>query len=119
MRYVVCVVLLCCLAFSSIWAYRVNYETRDVVKNLKSLKAQISSEEEKLIMLEGEWAYLNRPERLSLLAERFFSYLRLMPMSAENFAEVDVIKFYKSAETIKSKYKPILDKAHKQSGDQR
>ena len=70
-------------------------------------------------MLEGEWAYLNRPERLSLLAERFFSYLHLMPMSAENFAEVDVIKFYKSSETIKSKYKPILDKANKQSGDQR
>ena len=42
-----------------------------------------------------------------------------MPMSAENFAEVDVIKFYKSAETIKSKYKPFLDTANKQSGDQR
>ena len=110
MRYVVCVVLLCCLAFSSIWAYRVNYETRDVVRNLKSLKAQISSEEEKLIMLEGEWAYLNRPERLSWLSERFFSQLRLMPMSAENFAEIEAIKIKAPLELNQSNEKQFLDR---------
>ena len=95
MRYFLYGVILCCLIFSAAWAYRVNYETRDVVRNIKALQINIEKQEEKLIMLEGEWAYLNRPERLSLLSEHFFSYLKLIPISAENFAEIDAIEIKK------------------------
>ena len=44
-------------------------------------------------MLEGEWAYLNRPDRLEKLSERFFPKLSLMPISSGNFAKVDSIHF--------------------------
>ncbi len=92
MRYFFCSLLLCLLAFSAVWAYRVNYQTRDVIRNLKSLQVEIARQEEKFIMLQGEWAYLNRPERLSDLSERFFSHLGLMPISAQNFANVEALR---------------------------
>tara|TARA_A100001011_G_C14275861_1_gene829217 strand:+ start:1596 stop:1961 length:366 start_codon:yes stop_codon:yes gene_type:complete len=95
MRYLLYSLLLCCLILSAAWAYRVNYETRDVVRNIKALQIDIEKQEEKLIMLEGEWAYLNRPERLSLLSEYFFSDLQLIPISVENFAEIDAIQIKK------------------------
>ena len=92
MRYIFYSVLLFFLAFSAVWAYRVNYDTREVVSRIKLIKAKIHSEEEKLSMLEGEWAYLNRPERLHVLSDQFFSYLGLMPISTENYANIDAIK---------------------------
>ncbi len=92
MRYFLYSLLLSCLVFSAAWAYRVNYETRDVVRNIKALQVEIEKQEEKLIMLEGEWAYLNRPGRLSWLSEYFFSHLKLIPISVENFAAIDAIE---------------------------
>ena len=119
MRYLFYSIFLCCLGFSAVWAYRVNYETRDVVRNLKLLELEIARQEEKLIMLEGEWAYLNRPERLGQLSERFFSYLRLMPMSARNFADVDTIRISTQAKAQKSEDKFIVDKANREVKDQK
>ena len=119
MRYFFYSLILCCLFFSATWAYRVNYETRDIVRNLKSLQVEISRQEEKFIMLEGEWAYLNRPERLSWLSEHFFSNLGLMPISGENFADVDTIQLKLIPEVYSHDNKNVLDKANAQSGDRR
>ena len=116
MRYIFYSFFLCCLILSAAWAYRVNYETRSIVKNLRALHIEITKEEDKRIMLEGEWAYLNRPERLSSLSELFFSQLRLMPMSAENFAEIDAIKIKLPVEFNKSNEKHLLDKVKMKSG---
>lgn len=93
MRYFLYFFSLACLVFSATWAYRVNYETREVVKRIKVLQKEITKEEEKLIMLEGEWAYLNRPDRLNELAERFFPKLSLMPISSDNYAQIDTVSF--------------------------
>ena len=109
MKLIFYIIFLCSLALSATWAYRVNYETRDVVRNLKALQTEIAKQEDKLIMLEGEWAYLNRPERLSQLTERFFLHLGLMPVSADNFADVEVIRIKTLNEPSKIKEKPILD----------
>ena len=117
MRYLLYSFFFCCLILSAAWAYRVNYETRDVVRNLKTLQIEIARQEDKRIMLEGEWAYLNRPERLSWLSEKFFSKLHLMPMSAENFAEIDAIKISVPLELNHSNEGHALDKATIQSGE--
>ena len=119
MRYLLYTLLLGCLVFSAAWAYRVNYETRDVLSNLKDLQIEIAKQQDERSMLEGEWSYLNRPERLSLLVERFFSHLMLMPMSAENFAEVDAIKIMMPKKLNLSKDKHILDEAKVENGDVR
>ena len=42
-------------------------------------------------MLEAEWAYLNRPERLSDLAALNFEHLQLMPIMPQQFGLVSDI----------------------------
>ena len=93
MRYVFYFFSIGCVIFCATWAYQVNYETRAVVKRIKLIKEQIRKEEDKLIMLEGEWSYLNRPDRLSELAERFFEELSLMPLAPDNYARIDTVTF--------------------------
>ena len=116
MRYTFYGIMLFFLAFSAVWAYRVNYDTRDVVSRIQIIKVKITSEEEKLSMLEGEWAYLNRPERLSALSDKFFNYLELMPISAENYANIDAIKIEPSTEFDLPTTEITLDEAKIQSG---
>ena len=119
MRYSVYGIFLFALAFSAVWAYRINYDTREVVNRIQVIKAKIAFEEEKLSMLEGEWAYLNRPQRLGALTERFFSYLELMPISAANYANIDAIAIKKSTEFDLTINRTILDKSNMEAGELR
>ena len=119
MRYIFYSIFLFVLAFSAVWAYRVNYDTREVVRRIQVINAKIVSEEEKFSMLEGEWAYLNRPERLSILSDKFFNYLGLMPISAENYADVDAIKIKRSTEFHSPLAQTILDEAKIQAEELR
>ena len=104
------------LAFSATSAYRINYDTRDLVKNIKLLKTKIQTQEEKSIMLKGEWAYLNRPDRLTMLTEHFFSQLGLMPISVENFANIDAISIKSSIELYLPPGKLIIDDSKAEFG---
>ena len=62
------------------WAYRVNNDTRDAMGRVASLQREIRTERETIAVLEAEWAYLNRPDRLLALSEEHFTELRLMPL---------------------------------------
>ena len=116
MRYSVYGIFLFFLAFSAVWAYRINYDTREVVNRIQVIKAKITFEEEKLSMLEGEWAYLNRPQRLGTLTERFFSYLELMPISAANYANIDAIAIKTDTEFELTINQTILDESNIDNG---
>lgn len=67
------------------WAYEVNYTTQAAAREVRTLRAEIAREREAIGMLNAEWAYLNRPERLRALAEDYFSVLQLGPMTAAHF----------------------------------
>ena len=47
----------------------------------------------RLSILKAEWAYLNRPDRLTELVDLNFDRLQLVPLRASNFLEVDEINF--------------------------
>ena len=119
MRYSVYGILLFVLAFSALWAYRINYDTREVLSQIQVIRAKIAFEEEKLSMLEGEWAYLNRPQRLGALTEKFFNYLELMPISAANYAKVDAIAIKSGTEFELPTALTILNKSNIVDGDLR
>ena len=77
----------------AVWAYQQNYATQDALKELDRLNASIAVERERLSILRAEWAYLNRPDRLSELVAMNFDRLRLLPMNYESFGDVAQIAY--------------------------
>lgn len=70
------------------WAYSENYATQDKLRLAASLQREIGDARETLSVLEAEWAYLNRPERLRDLAALNFDTLGLLPISPDQFGAV-------------------------------
>lgn len=73
------------------WSYQENYKTRDTLSEVRRLNAEIGANHERLGMLRAEWAYLNRPDRLSDLAELNFERLGLLPLMPNAFGRVDQV----------------------------
>ena len=69
------------------------YKAQAAQARVDNLRAQIADEKDRIAMLRAEWAYLNRPERLRQLTERYFPELGLMPIHAEHFADPAVVSF--------------------------
>ena len=75
------------------WAYQQNYRTTDALAEVRVLQRDIAEARDTLGILRGEWAYLNRPERLRDLAEINFDLLGLLPMEPQQFGRVDQISY--------------------------
>lgn len=78
----------CLLILSAYWAYSVNYTTRAAERRVAVIEHKIIEETDKIEVLNAEWAYLNRPERLTRLAEANFEILRLVPVRADHYGTV-------------------------------
>jgi cell division protein FtsL len=77
-----------CIAVLAIGVYLVKYSVQDVQRNVGTLKSQLASEKESLHLLNAEWSYLNRPDRLRELADR---HLDLMPIDSRQIEQVAVL----------------------------
>jgi len=75
------------------WAYHENYETQASLREVRDLHRQIGTAYERLNVLEAEWAYLNRPDRLRDLAELNFDRLGLLPLMPDGFGRIEQIAF--------------------------
>ena len=74
-----------------LWAYKTNYASRSALLRVESMNKQIAHERYQLKILNAEWEFLNRPERLRKLVEYYFDELRLIPISPQNFTSYDRI----------------------------
>lgn len=75
------------------WAYHENYETQEALSKAEKLQREISQARQRLRILNAEWAYLNRPDRLRDLAEINFDKLGLLPLQPYQFGKVDQVSY--------------------------
>ena len=75
------------------WAYQENIKTKNAIAQTEKLQKEIGIAGARLSILKAEWAYLNRPDRLTELVDLNFGRLQLVPLRASNFLEVDEINF--------------------------
>ena len=73
------------------WAYNENYATQESIREVRDLNRQIGEAHARLRMLNAEWAYLNRPDRLRDLADLNFDRLGLLPLMPDGFGRVDQV----------------------------
>jgi hypothetical protein len=79
------------VAASAFWAYRVNYDAKAALGRIAELRREIVAEREALVVLEAEWAWLNRPQRLSRLVETHREALGLAPMRGAHFVDLETL----------------------------
>lgn len=69
--------------------YQLKYKAQRLQKEVSALEASIVRDREAIRVLEAEWTYLTRPERVAALSER---YLALRPAEAEQvLASADLV----------------------------
>lgn len=88
--YVLAIALVVGVAF---WAYQVNYRTRAALEQVAQLQRSIAAEREQISVLQVEWAWLNRPERLEALVELHLATLGLMPLHPDHFGELRMVAY--------------------------
>lgn len=82
------------------WAYRENYATQSSLREVVALQDEIAALRENLTVQRAEWAYLNRPERLRVLATLNFDRLGLLPMDSAQFGATSAIAYPPKAEAL-------------------
>jgi hypothetical protein len=75
------------------WAYRVNYATQEAMGRMADLRAEIAGEREAIAVLNAEWAYLNRPDRLRELVALNHAALGLEELTPEQFGAASMVAF--------------------------
>lgn len=83
----------CLVAVCATWTYRVNYSTQVAANGLADLRSTIAREREAVRTLRAEWAFLNRPDRLSDLRSSRGADLGLVPISPDQFGEIANVAF--------------------------
>tara|TARA_B100000963_G_C22385473_1_gene562051 strand:- start:120 stop:488 length:369 start_codon:yes stop_codon:yes gene_type:complete len=93
MRGLIYTITFASLVSLAFWAYQENIKTKSAIAHTEKLQKEIGIARARLSMLRAEWAYLNRPDRLTELVDLNFARLQLVPLRASNFSEINEINF--------------------------
>jgi cell division protein FtsL len=75
------------IAVAVVWGlFHVKHAVREMERELASVQQEIAKTRASTRVLEAEWAYLDRPERLRALASR---YLGMVPADSARVGEAD------------------------------
>ena len=77
------------IAVAAFGLYLVKYSVQDVQREVVAMRAALVQENKSIHMLNAEWAYLNRPERLKALAE---AHMQVAPISSVQILDVQHVQ---------------------------
>ena len=63
-------------AAASLGLYQIKYKIQSLNQDLAGIQDAVRIEQDAIHVLEAEWAYLNRPQRLAQLSGKYLSFLR-------------------------------------------
>lgn len=89
----------------SAMSYSQNYATRDVLREIQSLRGDIRLRQQQLRALEDEWAYLNRPKRIKELTVINYPNIELSRRSPGAPGKISDLPFLPNP----SDYNPVQD----------
>lgn len=78
------------IVVSAILLYSVKYQVQSLKQQVAETAHELEQEKESLHVIAAEWAYLNRPQRLQQLADR---YLSNTDLTVNQIAEIQSIPF--------------------------
>jgi hypothetical protein len=84
MRIIHCLVI-CALVYAASYVYRIKMDSTARTETVLRLHAQVREQREAIAALRAEWAKLDSPRRLQVLAER---HLTLKPIDARQFNDL-------------------------------
>jgi hypothetical protein len=87
-KHVATLICMICFGVAVSGLYFVKYAVQGVQRDVASLQTELKGERESLHLLNAEWAYLNRPERLHALSEK---HLALAPLDSRQIQEIGVL----------------------------
>jgi hypothetical protein len=101
------------IAVAAFGLYLVKYSVQDVQREVINMRAALVQENKSIHMLNAEWAYLNRPERLKALAE---AHMQVAPISSIQILDVQHVQVLPvreevPAEPLDSLLYPVSDSA--------
>lgn len=82
------------IVVASFMLYRVKYEVQSLKAQIADVSREVLNEREAMHVAAAEWAYLNRPERLKILADK---YLAGKNVTVDQVAEIEAIAFHQKA----------------------
>lgn len=93
MRSFLCALTTLAVIGLAFWAYRENYRTQEAQAEAQRLQTAIGEARQRLRVLNAEWAYLNRPDRLMDLVELNYDRLGLLPLQPYQFGRIDQVAY--------------------------
>ncbi|PPR18969.1 MAG: hypothetical protein CFH37_00135 [Alphaproteobacteria bacterium MarineAlpha9_Bin7] len=83
------VILALLFAGASLGLYQIKYKIQSLKQDLAGIQDEVWIEQDSVHVLEAEWAYLNRPQRLAQLSDKYLSFLR--PVSPSQIVSFDAL----------------------------
>lgn len=74
--------VVCALIYAASYVYRIKMDSTSRTERVSRLQAQVREQREAIAILRAEWARLDAPQRLKILAER---HLKLKPIEVGQF----------------------------------
>ena len=82
--------MICCVCFAiaAYALYMVKFSVQNLQRDVVVAQHSLAQEKESLHLLNAEWAYLNRPERLRRLSD---AHLNLVPLDSRRMQNLDLL----------------------------